>query len=82
MVKQVVYCAEQAWEMVKDTDPSGPLPKVKFLINTRGGGFRPPDKDYRAAVFDGARPILYFCVIGCWLLAVDVWITIMIRRPC
>lgn len=25
---------------------------VKFLINTQGGGFRMPDADYRAAVFD------------------------------
>lgn len=53
MVKQVVYTAERAWDMIKDSDPSKPLPKFKFLINARGGGFRPPDKDYRAAVFDG-----------------------------
>lgn len=52
MVKQVVYCAERAWDAVKDTDRNAPLPKFKFLINARGGGFRPPDKDYRAAVFD------------------------------
>lgn len=54
MVKQVVYCAERAWDMIKDTDPAAPLPKFKFLINARGGGFRPPDGSYRTAVFDGA----------------------------
>lgn len=53
MVKQAVYCAERAWDLVKDADPKTPLPKFKFVINARGGGFRPPDKDYRAAVFDG-----------------------------
>ncbi len=53
----MVYCAERAWEQAKETSPSPetPLPKFKFLINARGGGFRPPDKDYRAAVFDGMR---------------------------
>jgi hypothetical protein len=48
MVKQVVYTAERAQALMPREGPA----LVKFLINTQGGGFRMPDADYRAAVFD------------------------------
>lgn len=48
MVKQVVYCAERVGALMPKEGPA----RVKFIVNTKGGGFRVPDSDYRAAVFD------------------------------
>jgi hypothetical protein len=52
MTKQVVYAAERAGALMPRDGPA----RVKFLVNTRGGGFRVPDADYRAAVFEVLHP--------------------------
>ncbi|GAB5032838.1 Hypothetical protein NocV09_01100310 [Nannochloropsis oceanica] len=48
MTNQVVYAAERAGALMPCDGPA----RVKFLVNTRGGGFRVPDADYRAVVFE------------------------------
>ena len=59
MIRQVVYAVERAWavmpEYEQEEEKKPFVPRVKFLINVRGGGFRIPDANYRAAVFDTMR---------------------------
>ena len=67
MTKQVVYAAERAGALMPCDGPA----RVKFLVNTRGGGFRVPDADYRAVVFEVLHrfyPWLENCHVGFFLL--------------